>query len=101
MSVLGVFILDVSAVYVLGVFVLEVSVSGVCLYWVCLYFMCLQCVSVLGAEHPQKPQRLIRDREKGGGGGGWSMEVGEEGDYIPIATLIAAHLKLMQESFWW
>ena len=27
--------------------------------------------------------RLIRDGEKGGGG----MEVGEEGDYIPIATL--------------
>ena len=29
--------------------------------------------------------RLIRDGEKGGGGG---MEVGEEGDYIPIATLL-------------
>ena len=29
--------------------------------------------------------RLIRDGEKGGGGGG--MEVGEEGDYIPVATL--------------
>ena len=28
--------------------------------------------------------RLIRDREKGEEGG---MEVGEEGDYIPIATL--------------
>ena len=28
--------------------------------------------------------RLIRDGEKGGGRG---MEVGEEGDYIPIATL--------------
>ena len=28
--------------------------------------------------------RLIRDGEKGGGG---FMEVGEEGDYIPIATL--------------
>ena len=27
--------------------------------------------------------RLIRDGEKGGGG----MEVGEERDYIPIATL--------------
>ena len=27
--------------------------------------------------------RLIRDGEKGGGG----MEVGGEGDYIPIATL--------------
>ena len=27
--------------------------------------------------------RLIQDREKGGGG----MEVGEEGDHIPIATL--------------
>ena len=27
--------------------------------------------------------RLIRDGEKGEGG----MEVGEEGDYIPIATL--------------
>ena len=27
--------------------------------------------------------RLIRDGEKGGGG----LEVGEEGDYIPIATL--------------
>ena len=30
--------------------------------------------------------RLIRDGEKGGGGGG-GMEVGGEGDYIPIATL--------------
>ena len=29
--------------------------------------------------------RFIRDGEKGGGGG---MEVGEEGDYIPIATLL-------------
>ena len=28
--------------------------------------------------------RLIRDGEKGGGGG---MEVGEEGDYIPVATV--------------
>ena len=28
--------------------------------------------------------RLIRDGEKGGGGG---MEMGGEGDYIPIATL--------------
>jgi len=28
-------------------------------------------------------ERLIRDREKGGGG----MDVGGEGDYIPIATL--------------
>ena len=28
--------------------------------------------------------KIIRDGEKGGGGG---MEVGEEGDYIPIATL--------------
>ena len=28
--------------------------------------------------------RLIRDGENGGEGG---MEVGEEGDYIPIATL--------------
>ena len=28
---------------------------------------------------------LIRDGEKGVGGGG--MEVGEEGDYIPIVTL--------------
>ena len=27
--------------------------------------------------------RLIRDGEKGGGG----MEVGEEGDYIPVATV--------------
>ena len=31
--------------------------------------------------------RLIRDGEKGGGGGKGDMEVGEEGDYIPIATL--------------
>ena len=34
--------------------------------------------------------RLIRDGEKGAGGGGGEkggMEVGEEGDYIPIATL--------------
>ena len=30
--------------------------------------------------------RLIRDVEKGGRGEG-GMEVGEEGDYIPIATL--------------
>ena len=30
--------------------------------------------------------RLIRDGEKGVGWGG-GMEVGEEGDYIPIATL--------------
>ena len=30
--------------------------------------------------------RLIRDGEKGGGGEG-GMEVGGEGDYIPIATL--------------
>ena len=30
--------------------------------------------------------RLIRDGEKGGKGEG-GMEVGEEGDYIPIATL--------------
>ena len=29
--------------------------------------------------------RLIRDGEKGGGEGG--MEVGEEGNYIPIATV--------------
>ena len=27
------------------------------------------------------------DGEKGGGGGEEGMEVGEEGDYIPIATL--------------
>ena len=31
-----------------------------------------------------KTVQLIRDGEKGGEGG---MEVGEEGDYIPIATL--------------
>ena len=31
-----------------------------------------------------KTVRLIRDGEKGGGRG---MEVGGEGDYIPIATL--------------
>ena len=35
---------------------------------------------------------LIRDWEKGGGGGGGGgaggMEVGGEGDYIPIATLL-------------
>ena len=34
--------------------------------------------------------RLIRDKEKGGGGGGSGgvgMEVGGEGEYIPIATL--------------
>ena len=34
--------------------------------------------------------RLIRDGEKGWGGGGGGeggMKVGEEGDYIPIATL--------------
>ena len=32
--------------------------------------------------------RLIRDGEWGrGGGGGGDVEVGGEGDYIPIATL--------------
>ena len=31
--------------------------------------------------------RLIRDGEKGGGGEGRDMEVGEEGYYIPVATL--------------
>ena len=31
--------------------------------------------------------RLIRDGEKGGGGGGEGMEVVGEGDYMPIATL--------------
>ena len=31
-------------------------------------------------------RNLIRDGEKGGGGGGMA-EVGEEGYYIPIATL--------------
>ena len=38
--------------------------------------------------HPLPPStetiRLIRDGEKGGGGG---MEMGGEGDYIPIAML--------------
>ena len=33
-----------------------------------------------------KKIRLIRNGEKGGGRGG-GIEVGEEGDYIPIATL--------------
>ena len=33
--------------------------------------------------------RLIRDGEKWGGGG---MEVGEEGDYIPIATLLPTRM---------
>ena len=32
--------------------------------------------------------RLIRDREKGWWGGGGDMEVGGDGDYIPIATLL-------------
>ena len=31
--------------------------------------------------------RLIRDREKVEGEGVGGMEVGEEGDYIPITTL--------------
>ena len=31
--------------------------------------------------------RLIRDREKGGGG----MEVGEEGDYIPVYLSLHCH----------
>ena len=31
--------------------------------------------------------RIIRDGEMGGGGGEGGMEVGGEGDYIPIATL--------------
>ena len=31
--------------------------------------------------------RFIRDGERGGGGGRGGMEVGEEGDYIHIATL--------------
>ena len=33
---------------------------------------------------PTETIRLVRDREKVGEGG---VEVGEEGDYIPIATL--------------
>ena len=32
--------------------------------------------------------RLIRDGEKGGGGGE-GMEMGGEGDYIPIATRLS------------
>ena len=31
--------------------------------------------------------RIIRDEEKRWGGGWGGMEVGEEGDYIPVATL--------------
>ena len=48
--------------------------------------MQLQQVNVLLNVH--KTIRLIRDGEKGWGGGeGRGMEVGGEGDYIPIATL--------------
>ena len=36
---------------------------------------------------PTKTTRLISDREKGGWGEEGGMEVGEEGDYISIATL--------------
>ena len=36
---------------------------------------------------PTETIRLIMDAEKGGGGG---MDVGEEGDYIPIAALSPA-----------
>ena len=35
-------------------------------------------------KNPQKPQGLLGTGRWGGEGG---MEVGEEGDYIPIATL--------------
>ena len=40
-------------------------------------------VSKHGALRPQKPQGLLGTGRRGGGG----MEVEEEGDYIPIATL--------------
>ena len=34
-----------------------------------------------------KTIKRIRDGEKGGGGGGLWRREGEEGDYIPVATL--------------
>ena len=36
-------------------------------------------------SHQSETIRLVRDKEKEGAGGG--LEVGGEGDYIPIATL--------------
>ena len=41
--------------------------------------------------HTEKPQGLLGTGRVEGGygvGGGGGMEVGEEGDYIPIATLL-------------
>ena len=40
--------------------------------------------------------RLIRDGEKGGGGGGVT-EIGEEGDYIPNATMSAEIVRLIRD----
>ena len=40
--------------------------------------------------------RLIRDGEKGGGGGGVT-EIGEEGDYIPNATMSAETIRLIRD----
>ena len=40
-------------------------------------------VSKHDALHPQKPQGLLGTGRRGEGG----MEMGEEGEYIPIATL--------------
>ena len=39
--------------------------------------------------------RLIRDREKGGGGG--VTEIGEEGDYIPNATMSTEIVRLIRD----
>ena len=45
-------------------------------------------VSKHGALRPQKPQGLLGTGRRGGGGMEVEgMEVEEEGDYIPIATL--------------
>ena len=45
-------------------------------------------VSKQSAQRPQKTTRLVRDGEMGEGG----TEVGEEGDYIPLAPLVTTRL---------
>ena len=45
------------------------------------------CYTVNMVLNVHKTIRLIRDGEKGRRTGGGGMEVGEEGDYIPIERL--------------
>ena len=57
-----------------------------------LRFLSLRAYPVYGFMYtwcltPTKTTRLISDREKGRWGEEGGMEVGEEGDYISIATL--------------